>query len=205
MDPQVIEAATRLFAAMGYDATSLEQVADASGRTAEDLRREFGGKQELYLAVMERGFQAEQAAFAACLEQVSCDTQEGCVRGIHHLIDGYLDFAAEHPEVLALWLHRWLSDATDLTELERRYAEPLYSAALGILGPAQERGFICADADLEYTWHTLMWMVHGFGQGGVPREHGNRSGFADPRSAQRFRLHLHRTIHRGLGLPGDYP
>lgn len=201
-----MEAATRLFAAMGYDGTSLDQIADAVGRSTEEVRREHGDKHTLYLAVMERGFQAEQAALSSCLAKVSCTSHADCVRSIHLLVDGYVDFAAGHPDVQALWVHRWLADAIDITELERRYMQPLYTAALAVLGPAQEQGYICREADLEYTWHTMMWAVRGFGLGGVPQpcEAGGRAGFSDVRAAQRFRLHLHRVMHRSLGLPGDY-
>ncbi|NUP84046.1 MAG: hypothetical protein HOV96_41615 [Nonomuraea sp.] len=49
----------------------------------------------------------------------------------------------------------------------------------------------------------MMWTVHGFGHGGVDKN-GDRQSFGDPRVVKRFRLHLHRLIHRALRLPGDY-
>ncbi|WP_344842108.1 helix-turn-helix domain-containing protein, partial [Nonomuraea dietziae] len=59
-DSQLLDTATRLFAAMGYDGTPIEQIAEAAGVGVADLRRAFGGKRELYLAVMERCHQTER-------------------------------------------------------------------------------------------------------------------------------------------------
>jgi AcrR family transcriptional regulator len=203
MKPQVIDAATRLFAALGYDATSMEQIAEAAGVEIADLRRECG-KQDLYLTVVERGFQAESASLQEILRRFRCETAADCVRSIHLLVDGYVDFAAGHPEVHALWVHRWLEDAIGVADLESRFLHPLFTTAVSALTPARERGFIGRDVDLEFALHTMMWIVHGFGQGGVPQPDGEWLGFSDPEIAQRFRHHLHQVMHRTLRLPGDY-
>ncbi|MBA3263956.1 MAG: TetR/AcrR family transcriptional regulator [Thermoleophilaceae bacterium] len=50
----IVEAAGRLFAAGGYDATRLDDVAAAAGVTKPILYRHFGAKQGLYLALLER-------------------------------------------------------------------------------------------------------------------------------------------------------
>lgn len=50
----ILEAASRLFGARGYDGTRLDDVAAAAGVTKPILYRHFGGKQALYLALLER-------------------------------------------------------------------------------------------------------------------------------------------------------
>ncbi|MEV4186774.1 helix-turn-helix domain-containing protein, partial [Streptosporangium canum] len=48
----ILRVATRLFAALGYDATSVSQIAEAAGLDVATLTQQAGGKRELYLAVM---------------------------------------------------------------------------------------------------------------------------------------------------------
>lgn len=50
----VVEAAGRLFGERGYDATTLDDVAAASGVTKPIVYRHFDSKRELYLALLER-------------------------------------------------------------------------------------------------------------------------------------------------------
>ena len=110
-----------------------------------------------------------------------------------------------HPEVPALWMHRWLSDASDLTELERQYVQPLVAMVTDALRPAVEAGVIDDAIDLEYAMWSVIWCVHGFAKGGVLDEEGRRRGGSDRVALRRFRAHLHLTLHRALALPGEVP
>ncbi|MCF6471086.1 TetR/AcrR family transcriptional regulator [Nonomuraea sp. MG754425] len=196
----ILKAATRLFAALGYDGTSTRQIADAAGLNIATVNYHVGGKRELYLAVMEAAHRAEQAALEQALARLPGDDP---VAAIHRLADDYLDFCVDHPEVPALWMHRWLSDASDVTELERQYVQPLLAAVTAALRPAAEAGLIADETDLEYTVWTAVWAVHGFAKGGVLDAEGRRRAGGDRAALRRFRAHLHQTLHRTLGLPGD--
>ncbi|MFI6599637.1 TetR/AcrR family transcriptional regulator [Nonomuraea sp. NPDC050536] len=198
----ILKAATQLFAALGYDGTSTRQIADAAGLNIATVSYHVGGKRELYLAVIERAHQAERAALEASL--VRFPGAEPAV-AIHRLIDDYLDFCVERPEVPALWMHRWLSDAGDLTELEKEYVQPLVAAVATALEPAVGAGAFDPDVDLEYAIWTVIWCVHGFTKGGVLDAEGRRRAGGDRAALRRFRAHLHLTMHRALGLPGQAP
>ncbi|MBT2225638.1 TetR/AcrR family transcriptional regulator [Nonomuraea sp. NEAU-A123] len=198
----ILKVATQLFAALGYDGTSTRQIADAAGLNIATVNYHVGGKRELYLAVMERAHQAERAALEGPLARLPGDDP---VTGIHRLIDDYIDFCVCHPEVPALWMHRWLSDASDLTELERQYVQPLVAMVTDALRPAVEAGVIDDAIDLEYTMWSVIWCVHGFAKGGVLDEEGHRRGGSDRVALRRFRAHLHLTLHRALALPGQLP
>lgn len=50
---QLVQAATRLFAAQGYEATSIEAVLQESGASRGSLYHHFPGKEALFLAVLE--------------------------------------------------------------------------------------------------------------------------------------------------------
>ncbi|GAA3697283.1 TetR/AcrR family transcriptional regulator [Nonomuraea antimicrobica] len=196
----ILKVATQLFAALGYDGTSTRQIAEAAGLNIATVNYHVGGKRELYLAVMEAAHRAEKAALEAALARLPGDDP---VAAIHRVADDYLDFCVDNPEVPALWMHRWLSDASDISELERQYVLPLMAAVTEALRPAVEAGTIRAEADLEYTVWTVIWAVHGFAKGGVLDARGRRRGAGDRAALRRFRAHLHQSLHRTLGLPGD--
>ncbi|MEV5327079.1 TetR/AcrR family transcriptional regulator [Nonomuraea sp. NPDC052634] len=196
----ILKVATQLFAALGYDGTSTRQIAEAAGLNIATVNYHVGGKRELYLAVMERAHQAEKAALERALERLPGGDP---VAALHRLADDYLDFCVDHPEVPALWMHRWLSDAGDITQLERQYVKPLMEAVSAALRPAVESGLISPEADVEYTVWTVIWAVHGFAKGGVLDAEGRRRAAGDRAALRRFRTHLHHVVHRTLGLPGD--
>ncbi|MFI6298467.1 TetR/AcrR family transcriptional regulator [Nonomuraea sp. NPDC050790] len=200
MHPQenIVKVATQLFAALGYDGTSTRQIADAAGLNIATVNYHVGGKRELYLTVMERAHTAERAALEASLARLSGADP---VDAIHRLVDDYLDFCVEHPEVPALWMHRWLSDASDLTDLERQYVRPLVDAVTRALEPAVTAGVIGPGVDVEMAMWSVIWCVHGFAKGGVLDAEGERRGAGDRVALRRFRTHLHQTVHRTLALP----
>ncbi|MBW8483975.1 TetR/AcrR family transcriptional regulator [Actinomadura parmotrematis] len=187
---RVLDVATRLFAALGYDGTSTRLIAEAAGLNVATVAYHAGGKRELYLAVMERAHRLEQEALAGALAAFTPDAA-----GVRALVDGYLDFCVAHPQVPALWMHRWLSDAADVADLEARYARPLIDTIIAAIGPA-----VPAGVDVEYAVMTVIWVTHGFGAGGLPAAGGERRRLDDPAEVARFRAHLHQLVERMLGL-----
>jgi AcrR family transcriptional regulator len=188
---RIIAAATRLFAELGYDGTSTRMIAEAAGLNIATVAYHAGGKRDLYLAVMERAHQVERAA----LEDATAGLAAGPA-GLHGLVDRYLDFCLDHPEIPALWMHRWLSDAADMTDLENRYVKPLI---IQVCETVQR--VVDTDADVEYAVMTVIWSTHGFCRGGVLDDDGRRTGPGNPKEVQRFRTHLHRLTTRLLALP----
>ncbi|WP_019629946.1 TetR/AcrR family transcriptional regulator [Actinomadura atramentaria] len=194
-DPRerIIAVATRLFASFGYDGTSTRLIAETAGLNIATVAYHVGGKRDLYLTVMERAHQAERAALDAAAASCAADAA-----GLRRLLDAYVDFCVAHPEVPALWVHRWQSDAADIADLEGRYARPLIERTAELVRAAAGDGA----ADAEYAVMTVIWCTHGFCRGGVPGPDGRR-GIDDPAEVARFRAHLHRLNDAMLGLgPG---
>ncbi|WP_067453314.1 TetR/AcrR family transcriptional regulator [Actinomadura macra] len=191
---RILDAATRLFAALGYDGTSTRMIAEAAGLNIATVAYHVGGKRDLYLAVMERAHQRERSALESALAGLTPDAA-----GVLRLLDRYVDFCAEHPEIPALWMHRWLSDASDVAHLEDLYVRPLMETVVGAVGKSVDD-----DIDVEYVAWTVIWCTHGFGNGGVLDADGRRRGMDDPRELARFRAHLRRLVTTALRLPeGD--
>ncbi|POM27487.1 putative DNA-binding transcriptional regulator [Actinomadura rubteroloni] len=193
-DPRerIIATATRLFAALGYDGTSTRLIAATAGLNVATVAYHVGSKRDLYLTVMERAHQAERAVLAA---------HDGVtdVPGLRRLLDAYIDFCVERPEVPALWVHRWQSDAADIADLEGRYALPLVNRMAALVRAVAGDGGAGDDVDAEYAVMTIVWCTHGFCRGGVPDAAGRR-GIDRPAEVRRFRAHVHRLVDRMLGL-----
>ena len=87
---ELVEAARRLFAADGYQATSLDDVVRAAGVTKGALYHHFEGKPDLFRAVYEleqrRLAEAEMRAYAA-----ESDHWEGLYAGCRAFFEGCLD------------------------------------------------------------------------------------------------------------------
>ncbi|GAA3212233.1 TetR/AcrR family transcriptional regulator [Actinocorallia longicatena] len=187
---RIVEAATRLFAERGYEGASTRLIAEAAGLNIATVSYHVGGKRELYLAVMERAHLAERAALEGAMEVFTPDRA-----GIHLLLDRYLDFCVERPEVPALWMRRWLSEADDVTSLEAEYVRPLIQQVVALVEDVAGPG-----TDLEFAVWTVIWSIHGFGRGGVLDPEGRRCRTDDPDALARFRAHLHVLADRLLGL-----
>ncbi|MFD0660397.1 TetR/AcrR family transcriptional regulator [Thermocatellispora tengchongensis] len=129
----IVQVATRLFAALGYDGTTTRQIAEAAGLNIATVSYHVGGKRELYLAVMENAHRVERAALESAIAEFSGRDTATLVHGI---VDRYLDFCVAHRDVATLWMHRWLSDAADISDLEQRYTHPLATLVLeAVEGP----------------------------------------------------------------------
>lgn len=190
-EEQVVDVATRLFAGLGYDVTTLDMISGALGVPSSTIVELTGGKRDLYLRVMERLFEAKYAIVEAAAD----DDEPGRVV-LHRIADRYLDFYAAHPDYLALWEHRSISDASDITDVEDRYMRPL-------LRLVARR--IRADAPDDIGPYALvgiiLWIINGFLSTGVlaPRQGMKRSD--DPETLEYFRTVLHTVIDRLLAPP----
>ncbi|MEV5571777.1 TetR/AcrR family transcriptional regulator [Spirillospora sp. NPDC052269] len=187
---RILDVATGLFAELGYDGTSTRLIAEAAGLNIATVAYHVGNKRDLYLAVMERAHQRERAA----LEEATADLTPD-VEGVMRLLDRYVDFCAANPDVPALWVHRWLSDASDVAHLENAYVQPLMEMVADSVGKVAGD-----DVDIEYLVWSVIWCTHGFASGGVLRGDGARHRMDDPSALIRFRAHMRRMVTATLGL-----
>ncbi|TDD22026.1 TetR/AcrR family transcriptional regulator [Nonomuraea diastatica] len=193
----ILRAAIRLFAALSYDATSMGQVAEAAGVDVATATRYFPTKRGLYLEVMEHA----QRALAAAVEQPARDAQAGppgrSLEALHRFVDAYIDLCAGHPEIPALWTHRWMSDASDIDHLEAHSLQPLTQQFVDGFATLAEP----AEADPPLLTYTIVWCIHGFTLSGILDGTGHRIGMSDPALLARFRAHMHQLLDRVLRLP----
>ena len=97
----ILDAAERLFAEQGYDATSLTQVGAAAGVSRGTPGYFFGSKAELYQAVLERAFAEVREAVRAGRARALASSQsaETILAGA---VSDYFDFLAARPNFVRL-------------------------------------------------------------------------------------------------------
>ncbi|MEO3782820.1 TetR/AcrR family transcriptional regulator [Actinocorallia sp. B10E7] len=182
---RLVEVAGRLFVQLGYDATTMQMIAGAAGTSVHQAGLLVGSKQQLYLEVMNRFTRAEAEHMRAAAELATPD-----VVGLRMLADSYLDFSVEHPELRALWVHRWLMDAADVENVEDLY-KPLVDSVVEMF-----KDKLREDYDLQLGVWNIIWIVNGFIHVGIVDEKGRRR-FADhPPTLRRFRAYMHDVIER---------
>ena len=83
---QILETAQRLFTELGYDATSLQMIADEMGLTKAAVYYHFRAKSDILHEAMRPGIQRMEALL----------DEAAAIRGrrarIEHLVDGFVDF-----------------------------------------------------------------------------------------------------------------
>ncbi|SBT41575.1 TetR/AcrR family transcriptional regulator [Micromonospora auratinigra] len=190
----VLDAATALFAARGFDAVALRDVAAAAGVDVATVAHHTGSKGALYDACFARVFTAERRVLEAAGEQARAALSAGpheALRALHDLVDVFVDFLEDRPETTALWLRRWLEPQRH-AELDARYAAPLYGLVEQLLAAAAQRGALVEPAP-HVTVRSLVWAVHGHVVA-LAAQRGSQA-----RERREFRAFVHRF------LDGLYP
>ena len=87
---QILETAQRMFAELGYDATSLQMIADEMGLTKAAVYYHFRAKSDILHAIMMPGVERIEAL----LDEAA--TMRGRRARIAHVIGGLVDFLVAH-------------------------------------------------------------------------------------------------------------
>src|SRR5918996_5521321 len=97
----ILDAAEKLFAAKGFDATSLNEVGAAAGVSRGTPGYFFGSKADLYQAVLERAFSEVRQAVREGRERAlaSNESVETILAGA---VSDYFDFLAARPNFVRL-------------------------------------------------------------------------------------------------------
>jgi len=98
----ILDAAERLFAERGYEATRIQDVAAATGLSRETPRYFFGSKDKLYEAVLERLFEQAGARLSSSYADAAAAAAGDLEQTLRRTIAGYVDFLHEHPAFVRL-------------------------------------------------------------------------------------------------------
>ncbi|SEG72731.1 DNA-binding transcriptional regulator, AcrR family [Thermomonospora echinospora] len=181
---RLLAVAGRLFAELGYDGISTQTIAAAAGVGLNVIAECYGGKSGLYIAVMEQSIGPWHQEVRAARRQGPPGAE-----GLIWLIDSYLDYCLEHPEMPRLWIYRWMSDATDIGGPEERISAPLMEDVMAIVRPA-----VAPDVDPDAALWTFVWAIHAYMQAGFLDDFGRPRRPENPQTLDRFRHHLHQLV-----------
>jgi len=176
----------------------MREVAAAAGVNVATVHHHFGSKAELYEAVFAAMYALESAAVGAAAERVReriAADPDTLLQGLHEVLDAYLDFLDEHPEVTFLWLRRWLEPQAH-PRFDAEYAMPLYRLVEDLLLTAERTSRI-EEPSPHTAVRSIVWAVHG-------HVTAARAGSSSAAAAERheFREFAHRLVD---GLWGPAP
>lgn len=134
----LLDAAGRVFARRGYHAASVDEVADEAGYSTGALYSNFEGKEDLFLALLQREIERQAAGVAAAVaDRGSLD--ERARGGAEY----WLEFLDREPELVLLFMEFWayaVRNPEVRSRFAARYAE-VRAALAGIIGAgARELG-----------------------------------------------------------------
>ncbi len=118
---RLLEAATAVFAAHGYHAASVEQVAEAAGFSTGAVYSAFGSKEELFLALLEQQLRRQVELLEAAVGgRPSIDAR---VRGA---AEQWMGFVEREPNLVLLYTEFWayaVRDPRVRAKVARHFAE----------------------------------------------------------------------------------
>mgnify|MGYP001812243501 FL=1 len=122
---RILDVAESLFAAQGYDGTSLRQIADGAGIKEPGLYNHFVGKQALYEAVLYRALNPMAEVLARHL------TEASKLRDYTDLPAIMTDLLLEHPKMAALFQQAMQGDSTSIgNQLVGDWLEKLFTQGM---------------------------------------------------------------------------
>ena len=95
------EIAFSLFAAHGYESTTMSQIADAIGIKKPTLYSHFASKEELFLSI----FTEVANDYQQYIEQILKEAEEleSTKAQLYHVFRAYITYFAQNPELSAFW------------------------------------------------------------------------------------------------------
>lgn len=152
---RAVSAATRLFAAQGFDATSVQAVADEVGVTKQAVLHHFPSKEHLRKAVLDAILAHWTDTLPRLLLAASASTDRfDAVFGELHR------FFASAPDRALVVLREALDRPAEMKKLLKGPVRPWLAAVAGYIEAGQESGHHFEDVDAEaYVVHVLQMVI----------------------------------------------
>jgi len=158
----IVEAAGNLFVEKGFEAASMDEVAKRAEFTKRTLYQYFPSKEDLYAAVVLRGFRS----MAESMERAGKDAPDGFSR-LRSYFRAYYGFYRDQSGTFAL-ISRWgyvKSKLAEDSEAKRdldRFNARMFSGLADTLRGGVADGSVRADVPVEATVYSLVFLLTGF-------------------------------------------
>ena len=141
---EILDVATSEFAAHGYDGSRVDEIAALTRTTKRMIYYHFGGKRQLYIAVLERAY----ARIRAAEREVNVDNLDP-VDAVRRVAEVTFDHHEAHPEFIRLVSIENIHHAEHVKELAEMVdlGGPVVELLDGILRRGRARGVFRSDAD----------------------------------------------------------
>jgi AcrR family transcriptional regulator len=141
---EILDVATSEFAAHGYAGSRVDEIAALTRTTKRMIYYHFGGKKQLYIAVLERAYTRIRAAE----REVKVDDLDP-VEALRRVAEVTFDHHGAHPEFIRLVSIENIHNAEHVKELVEMVdlAGPVVSLLDGILSRGRARGLFRPEAD----------------------------------------------------------
>jgi TetR/AcrR family transcriptional regulator len=131
---RILDAAEELFAAKGFEGSSMSEIADRVKIRAPSLYKHYGSKEKLYEAVLERLFEP----FFATLDQFADSAWSA--RSGREQIEQIMRHLASHPNLPRLIQMQALAGGERLLKLRDTLYRPLFRKALRLMPSGDDLG-----------------------------------------------------------------
>jgi AcrR family transcriptional regulator len=183
MRKEILDSATRLFAAQGVAGTAIQEVADAVGIRKPSLLYYFGNKEGLRDAVLEELLGHWREALPRLLQAATGEDQFEAVIG------ELVDFFQTDPDRARLLFREMLDRPDYVRALVLEHVLPWIEVVCRHVRRGQEQGAIRPSVDPEaYAFHIIVLVI-----GGIAAQHDLKLV-----SNQRHRAELMRIAHDAL-------
>ncbi|MBW2454558.1 MAG: TetR/AcrR family transcriptional regulator [Deltaproteobacteria bacterium] len=154
---QILHSATRLFAAHGFDGTSLKDIADAVGIRKPSLLYHFPSKEKLRLAVLEQLLERWNDVLPRLLMVAA-----GGEPRFETIIDEVVGFFTADPDRARLLVREILDRPADMRDRLDTYVRPWVDVVAKYIRKGQEFGEVHADVDPEaYVLQVINLVLSG--------------------------------------------
>jgi len=157
----VLDRATELFWSHGFHATSMRDVSDATDLRPGSLYASFGGKRDLFLAVLERYYAGTREAVEEALT-----TAPDPLEGVRRFLEGVAEAAIADDRARGCLMVNTVLEADALDDDDLRHRVDTMFAGIearleAALERAREAGQLEADRDPNRLARTLIAAVYG--------------------------------------------
>ncbi len=159
---EIIQAAEEVFRLKGFDRASMDEIAEQAQFTKRTLYQYFASKEDLFFAVMLKGYQQLQ-------DHVQAITQEGTsgFEKIEQIFQKSYQFYQTYPEVFRLmsYVGKARQKAAEAGSSQQEYlkmnARSFHDIA-ALIAQGQADGSIRKDLNPEKTAYSLVFVMTGF-------------------------------------------
>ncbi len=165
MRAQILAATTRLFAAHGYEGTSLSAIASEVGIKKPSLLYHFSSKADLRSAVMGELLSRWNDVLPRLLQAATTGTDR-----FDSLVGEVIKFFVDSPDSAKLLNREMLDRPEAVTAMFQEYLAPWLNILSDYIARGQQEGSVHPDIDAEtYVLHVIHLIVGGIAVGNVTR------------------------------------